>query len=73
MQSCRNEKTDCPGRRIVYLAPVQATITPLQRKATKPLRAVVRLRRKITLSKSDRAAALEMLRSIGPVPLPPRQ
>ncbi|HWN96658.1 MAG TPA: hypothetical protein VNT99_16635 [Methylomirabilota bacterium] len=52
---------------------MQTTLTHLRRKAVKPVRAVVRLRRRVTLSKTDRAAAPALLRSIGPVPLPPRK
>jgi len=65
---------------------VKATLTDLHRKTAKVVRPVIHGGKKLTLTNQgkdvaqivpapqiDRKAALELLRSIGPVKLPPRK
>ncbi len=52
---------------------MQAALTQSQRKVAKTARSVFPARRKVMISKMERVAALALLRSIGPLPLPSRK
>ena len=52
---------------------MQAALTQSQHKTGKTARTVFAARRKAVISKTDRAAALALLRAIGPLPLPSRK
>ena len=52
---------------------MQAALTQSQHKTAKSAQTVFPARRKAAISKTERAAALALLRIIGPLPLPSRK